>query len=72
MRLSKTDADKLRDELYSLVSYIIALAEADEETYGLPNTVKARAIKELTDNTFCSILRKIQKQRDRAVAISPN
>lgn len=71
MNLAKTDRDELCEEIYSLIANVIAITEAPDE-YGLPVKVKARAIKELTDDTFHSILRKITKQRDRAVALSRN
>lgn len=71
MRLARTDADKLYDEIYSLVAYTIAITELPE-SQDISPTVKAKAIMNLTDSTFCSILRKIGKQRDRACAISSN
>lgn len=71
MNLAKSDYDELYDEIFGLVSSVILITEAPAE-YGVPVNVKARAIKELTDDTFRSILRKITKQRDRAVALSRN
>lgn len=71
MKLAKTDYDKVYEDIYGLVTYTIALTEAPEEL-GITPTVKAKAIKELTDKTFFRIMRKIRSQRDRAVALSSN
>lgn len=71
MKLAKTDRDELCEEIYSLIVNVIAVVEAPDE-YGMPVKMKARAIKELTDDTFHSILRKVTKQRDRVCAISRN
>ncbi len=71
MKLAKTDYDRVYADLYNLVTYTIAMAEAPE-SYGISPTVKARAIRELTDKTFVRIIRKIRLQRDRATAVTSN
>ena len=71
MKLAKTDSDKVYEDIYGLVANTIAITEAPE-LYNISATTKAKAIKELTDATFLSIMRKIRSQRDRAVALSAN
>lgn len=71
MILAKTDVDELYEEICGLAATAIAISESPDFEY-VPTKVKAKAIKILTDDTFRSILRKITKQRDRAVAVSRN
>lgn len=68
---SKTEADKLYDEVFGLVTQAVAISEIPK-SYGIPNSIKVEAIRELTHKTFRSILRKIENQRDRACAVSNN
>ena len=71
MKLAKTDYDNLYEDIYGLVANTIAITEAPE-LYNIPVTTKAKAIKELTDDTFLRIMRKIRSQRDRVCAVSSN
>lgn len=71
MILAKTDVDELYEEICGLAATAIAISECPDFEY-VPIKVKAQAVKMLTDDTFRSILRKITKQRDRAVALSRN
>lgn len=71
MRLAKTDRDELYDEIYGMAATVINISESPAFEY-VPDIVKAKAIKILTDDVFHSIMRKINKQRDRAVALSRN
>ena len=68
---SKTEADKLYDEIMGLVMQTIAITEIPN-SYGVSNVVKVEAIQKLTHTTFRSILRKIETQRNRACAVSSN
>jgi hypothetical protein len=71
MKLAKTDYDNLYEDIYGLVANTIAITEAPE-LYNIPVTTKAKAIKELTDDTFLRIMRKIRSQRDRICTVSSN
>jgi hypothetical protein len=71
MKLAKTDYDNLYEDIYGLVANTIAITEAPE-LYNIPVTTKAKAIKELTDDTFLRIMRKIRSQRDRVCTVSSN
>jgi hypothetical protein len=71
MKLAKTDYDNLYEDIYGLVANTIAITEAPE-LYNIPVTTKAKAIKELTDDTFLRIMRKIRSQRDRLCTVSSN
>ena len=71
MKLAKTDSDKVYEDIYNLVVNTVAITE-DPQFYNVPVTIKAKAIEELTDETFLRIMRKIRSQRDRAVALSSN
>jgi len=71
MKLAKTDYDNLYEDIYNLVANTIAITEAPE-LYNIPVTTKAKAIKELTDDTFLRIMRKIRSQRDRVCTVSSN